>query len=68
MCIIPERMYYYDEPFYIPNALAHYQLCKETWKKVTVTLSGDGADELFAGYDVYKKWKILDLAVFQCSS
>lgn len=59
---LPDLMYHYDEPFCIPNALAHYQLCKETRKHVTVSLSGDGADEIFAGYDVYKKWKLLDLA------
>lgn len=59
---LPEIMYSYDEPFCIPNALAHYQLCKETRKEVTVTLSGDGGDEAFAGYDAYKKWKLLDWA------
>lgn len=61
---LPDLMYQYDEPFCIPNALAHYQLCKETRKQVTVSLSGDGADELFAGYNVYKKWKLLDFASF----
>ena len=61
---LPDLMNSYDEPFCIPNALAHYQLCKETRKHVTVSLSGDGADEIFAGYDVYKKWKLLDLAAF----
>lgn len=61
---LPELMFKYDEPFCIPNALAHYQLCKETRKDVTVSLSGDGADEIFAGYDVYKKWKLLDWCSF----
>jgi len=59
---MPHLMYFYDEPFCIPNALAHYQLCKETRKEVTVALAGDGADEIFAGYDVYKKFALLDLA------
>jgi asparagine synthase (glutamine-hydrolysing) len=59
---MPHLMYSYDEPFCIPNALAHYQLCREARKQVTVALAGDGSDEIFAGYDVYKKFKLLDLA------
>lgn len=39
-----------DEPFADSSALAVNILAKETKRHVTVALSGDGADELFAGY------------------
>ena len=42
-----------DEPLGDASLLATYLLCAFTRERVTVALSGDGADELFAGYDPF---------------
>jgi len=39
-----------DEPIGVPNEIALYMLFREIKKSVTVVLSGEGADEIFAGY------------------
>jgi asparagine synthase (glutamine-hydrolysing) len=43
-----------DEPLADPSILPTYLLSRFTRRNVTVALSGDGGDELFAGYDPFK--------------
>ena len=52
---LPDVMYHMDEPLGDASAIALYFLSEEAAKHVKVVLSGEGADELFGGYNIYRE-------------
>jgi len=48
-----EILWHYDEPLNDHSYLPTYYVCREARRAITVALSGDGGDEVFAGYRKY---------------
>jgi len=65
LSVVPELPKLYDEPFADSSQVPTYLLAKLTRHYVTVSMSGDGGDELFCGYARYFAfdaiWKRLSL-------
>lgn len=60
--VLPKVQYHMDEPNADPAAVALYFVSQIASEHVKVALSGEGADELFGGYNIYRE--PLDLAPF----
>lgn len=52
--LLPKIIWNLDEPMADPALIPVYLLSQQAKKDITVVLTGDGGDEVFAGYDQYK--------------
>ncbi|BED92019.1 MAG: asparagine synthase (glutamine-hydrolyzing) [Candidatus Improbicoccus pseudotrichonymphae] len=58
---IERVQYFMDQPLADPSCVALYFVCKLASEHVKVVMSGEGADELFAGYPVYNRPRVFKL-------
>ncbi|MEN2767115.1 asparagine synthase (glutamine-hydrolyzing) [Ornithinibacillus xuwenensis] len=58
---LPEIMRYLDDPLADPSCVPLYFAAREASNHMKVVLSGEGADELFGGYNIYREFESLKL-------
>ncbi|MBD8006046.1 asparagine synthase (glutamine-hydrolyzing) [Bacillus norwichensis] len=58
---LPKIMWHADDPLADPACVPLYFVAREARKHVTVVLSGEGADELFGGYNIYREPQSLEM-------
>jgi asparagine synthase (glutamine-hydrolysing) len=55
LALIPRLVHHYGEPFADSSAVCTWRVCEAARREVTMVLSGDGGDEVFAGYSYFPK-------------
>jgi asparagine synthase (glutamine-hydrolysing) len=57
---VPDLVWHLDEPLADPSSIPLYFISKLAREHITVVLSGEGADEILAGYGIYRRMLALD--------
>ncbi len=52
---LPRLVWHFDEPVADPAAISLFFVARMAKQNITVTLSGEGADEVFGGYGIYRE-------------
>src|SRR3989442_1607631 len=59
--LLPRLVRHFDEPFADSSAIPVWHLSELARRHVKVVLSGEGGDEMFAGYETYRAWRLASL-------
>ena len=58
---LPKIIWHLDDPLADPACVPLYFVAREAKKHVKVALSGEGSDELFGGYNIYREPQSLEI-------